>query len=57
MYFLVKLDIEFDTSVSGNKSGTGVYCHTVEDTRYEDDGQAVICSSSDGTSPGELGLV
>ena len=53
--FLVKLDIEFDTSVSGNKSGTGVYCHTVEDTRYEDDGQAVICSSSDGTSPGELG--
>ena len=53
--FLVKLDIQFDTSVSGNKSGTGAYCHTVEDTRYEDDGQAVICSATDGTSPGELG--
>ena len=53
--FLVKLDIEFNTSVSGNKSGSGVYCHTVADTRYEDDGQAVICSSSDGTAPGELG--
>ncbi len=53
--FLVKLDLEFNTSVTGNKSGTGVYCHTVEDTRYEDDGQAVICSSSDGTAPGELG--
>ncbi len=53
--FLVKLDIEFNTSVSGNKSGSGVYCHTVEDTRYEDDGQAVICSGTDGTAPGELG--
>jgi hypothetical protein len=53
--FLVKLDMEFNTSVSGNKSGAGVYCHTVEDTKYEDDGQAVICSSSDGTAPGELG--
>ena len=53
--FLVKLDLEFNTAVGGNKSGTGVYCHTVADTRYEDDGQAVICSSSDGTSPGELG--
>ena len=53
--FLVKLDIEFDTAVTGNKSGTGVYCHTVADTRYEDDGQAVICSATDGTAPGELG--
>ena len=53
--FLVKLDVEFNTAVGGNKSGTGVYCHTVEDTRYEDDGQAVICSSTDGTAPGELG--
>lgn len=53
--FLVKLDMEFDTSVSGNKSGSGVYCHTVEDTKYEDDGQAVICSATDGTAPGELG--
>jgi len=53
--FLVKLDLEFNTSVSGNKSGTGVYCHTVEDTKYEDDGQAVICSGTDGTAPGELG--
>ena len=53
--FLVKLDLEFNTSVTGNKSGTGVYCHTVEDTKYEDDGQAVICSGTDGTAPGELG--
>lgn len=53
--FLVKLDLEFNTSVSGNKSGSGVYCHTVEDTKYEDDGQAVICSGTDGTAPGELG--
>ena len=53
--FLVKLDVEFDIPVAGNKSGTGVYCHTVEDTRYEDDGQAVICSGTDGTAPGELG--
>ena len=27
--FLVKLDLEFDTAVTGNNSGTGVYCHTV----------------------------
>ena len=53
--FLVKLDMQFNTSVAGNKSGTGVFCHTVEDTKYEDDGQAVICSATDGTSPGELG--
>ena len=53
--FLVKLDLEFDTAVTGNKSATGVYCHTVEDTRYEDDGQAVECSATDGTAPGELG--
>ena len=53
--FLVKLDLEFNTSVSGNKSGTGIYCHTVEDTKYEDDGQAVICSGTDGTAAGELG--
>ena len=53
--FLVKLDVEFDTVATGNKSGEGVYCHTVEDTKYEDDGQAVICSATDGTAPGELG--
>ncbi len=53
--FLVKLDLEFNTSVDGNNSGTGVYCHTVAETRYEDDGQAVTCSATDGTEPGELG--
>ena len=53
--FLVKLDVEFDTSVSGNNSGSGVYCHTLAATRYEDDGLAVDCSTTDGTSPGELG--
>ncbi len=53
--FLIKLDVEFDTAVDGNNAGTGVYCHTVAATRYEDDGQAVTCSGTDGTSPGELG--
>lgn len=53
--FLIKLDVEFDTSVSGNNSGTGVYCHTLATTAYEDDGLAVDCSVTDGTSPGELG--
>ncbi len=53
--FLVKLDVEFDSVATGNKSGEGVFCHTVEDTKYEDDGQAVICSATDGTEPGELG--
>ena len=43
--FLVKLDVEFDTAVTGNKSGTGVYCHTVADTKYESEGQSLICLS------------
>ena len=56
--FLVKLDIEFNTPVSGNKSGdSGVYCHTVEDTRYEDDGQAVINSCSDGNGSRRAGVL
>ena len=53
--FLVKLDLEFNTAVTGNNSGTGVYCHTVGATRYEDDGQSLTCSATDGTTPGELG--
>ena len=53
--FLVKLDLEFDSVVDGNNGGEGVYCHTIAATRYEDDGQAVTCSATDGTAPGELG--
>ena len=53
--FLVKLDVEFNTSVTGNKSGTGVYCHTVADTKYESEGQSLVCSGTDGTAAGELG--
>ena len=41
--------------LDGNNSGTGVYCHTVAATRYEDDGQAVTCSATDGTEARELG--
>jgi len=53
--FLIKLDVEFDSVVDGNNGGEGVYCHTENATRYEDDGLAVTCSATDGTSPGELG--
>ena len=53
--FLIKLDVEFDDIVTGNNGGEGLYCHTVAATRYEDDGLAVTCSATDGTSPGELG--
>ena len=53
--FLVKQHIEFNTAKTGNKSGTGVYCHTVADTRYEDDGKAVICSATDGTGTRRAG--
>mgnify|MGYP001205685824 FL=1 len=53
--FLIKLDLEFNTAVDGNNSGTGVYCHTEAATRYEDDGQAMTCSATDGTEAGELG--
>ena len=41
--------------MTGNKSGTGVYCHTVADTKYESEGQSLICSATDGTAAGELG--
>jgi hypothetical protein len=53
--FLVKLDLEFDTAVDGSSSGTGVYCHTVAETKYEDDGETMVCSATDGTAAGELG--
>ena len=53
--FLIKLDVEFDNIVDGNNGGEGLYCHTVEATRYEDDGLAVTCSATDGTAAGELG--
>ena len=55
--FLIKLDLEFDTAVTGNNSGTGVYCHTVAATRYEDDGQAVHVQLLMEQKPGNLVLV
>lgn len=53
--FLIKLDLEFDIEVAGTSSGTGVYCHTVAETKYEDDGETMVCSDTDGTEAGELG--
>ena len=53
--FKIKQDLIFSSSVTADSDGsTGVHCVTTSDTGDEDDQKSLVCSASDGATPGEF---